>query len=121
MRKLWWSLLATLAFWLYAAALFVGVRTLVHHGFTGWAAKLLTMGGIAAGLLPWGRWLGPRIAWVLGLTGRAVLVACYLIVLMPIAAIVRLIGGKSLSKYGSSLWVDRAPLPHTLDASRLEY
>ena len=119
MRNRWRWAIVTLAFWLYAIALFVGVRTVAHDRFTGWAAKLLTMGGVAIGLLPWGHWLRPRLAWVLGLAGRAVMVVCYLIVLMPIAAIIRLSGWRR--RAGASWWVDRAPLPDTLDASRFEY
>ena len=109
----------TLCFWLYAAVLFVAVRTFAHHALAGWLAKLLTMGGMALGLLPWVHWLRPRVAWTLGIAGRAVMTGCYLVLLLPVAAILRLMRRERSN--GSSQWIDRAPRPHTLDASRLEY
>ena len=124
MRKSWTHRAVGLAFWVYAIALVVTVCTLAHQTFTGWPAKLLTMGGVAVGLLPWGHWLRPRVVWVLGLVGCAVLVLCYLVVLLPMALVMRLFGDPLRVRRpaaGSSQWVARAPLPNTLDASRLEY
>ena len=112
------------AFWLYAMVLAVGVRTAAHHAFTGWVAKLVTMGGIALGRLPWGRWLQPRIAWVLGLFGRAILLACYAVFLMPIAALMRLRGDALKTARpagGSSHWLARTPRTNTLNEARVEY
>jgi len=113
-----------LVFAVYAAALvtasrWIGPRVLAD----GWPARLLTLGLIALGLLPWGRWLRPRIAVALGWLGRAVLVACYFTVLVPFAVIVRL-GRDPLdakASPGASRWVPRRPLPDTLDAARLEH
>ena len=124
MRKSWTHMAVGLAFWAYAIALVLTVRTLAHQAFTGWPAKLLTMGGIAVGLLPWGRWLRPRVVWGLGLVGRAALIVCYVVLLLPIALIMRLFSDplrRRRPAAGSSQWITRPPLPNTLNASRLEY
>ena len=113
-----------LLFWVYAVALVLGVRTVAHYTLTGWAAKLSTMGGIAVGLLPWGHWLRPRIVRVLGLVGRAALVVCYVVLLLPIALIMRFFSDplrRRRPAAGSSQWIARPPLPNTLDAAHLEY
>ena len=126
MRKAvrWQEVALGVGFGVYAAVLVVAVRAAAHQAFAGWTARLLTMGGIAVGLLPWLHWLRPRIAWVLGLLGRAVLVACYLVLLLPFALLLRLLGDPLRMRRpaaGSSQWLVRPPLPNTLDASRLEY
>jgi hypothetical protein len=111
-----------LAFGLYAAGLFAAARWAGHAAFDGWAARLLTMGLLAIGLIPWGRWLRPRVARILDTAGRGFMTACYFIVLAPFAAAVRL-GSDPLRRRrgsGSSQWLPRAPLPDTIDAARLE-
>ncbi|MBI4342977.1 MAG: hypothetical protein HY599_06385 [Candidatus Omnitrophica bacterium] len=130
----WTAIGLGLVFGLYAVLLVAAVRTGAHQAFTGWTAKLLTLGGIALGLLPWGAWLRPRIVWGLGLLGCWALVACYLVLLAPIALVVRLIGDPLSRRRpappptrlvggpaGSSHWLARPPLPNTLDAARVEY
>ena len=114
-------IVSAVLFWIYAIVLVTAVRTLAHEALTGWMAKGATMAGVAIGLLPWAHWLKPRIAWVLGVVGRVVMAACYLLVLMPIALLVKLMAVMRRQPDGASRWVNRAPLPHTLDASRLEY
>lgn len=111
-------------FWIYALALFFGVRTAVHASLTGWVAKLATMAGVALGLLPWGHWLRPRVAWVLGLLGRITLVICYLVFLFPVAIAARWRGDALRLRHparGGSRWIARKPLATTLEAARVEY
>lgn len=114
----------TATFWAYAILLVLGARSATHSMLTGWAAKLATMGVVAVGLLPWGRWLRPRIIWVLGFLGRITLLMCYLVLLLPVALIVRLRSDVLKTRRpaaGASSWILRKPLANTLDAARVEY
>ena len=114
----------TLAFWVYAAALVFGVRAMAYSTLSGWMAKVATIAGVALGLLPWGGWLRPRILWVLGLLGRAALLICYAVLLLPVAIAVRWRGDALRLRrpaHGVSRWIARKPLATTLEAARVEY
>jgi hypothetical protein len=119
----WRTYGATLAFFAYAAILVTTSRGIAHRFFDGWAARLLTMAGIALGMAPWVRWLGPRIVRVLEWLGYGLLVACYFSVLIPFVVISRLVSNPLRIHRSSRVqgWMARAPLPDTLDAARAEY
>ena len=116
------SILVLVVFWCYAIGLVLAVRLLAHHSFTGWPARLATMGGIALGLLPWGHWLRPRLIWALGLCGRGVLTGAYVLLLWPFA-IVSWVAANAFRprQQRGSYWQPRQPLPNTLQAAKLEY
>ncbi|MBI2495528.1 MAG: hypothetical protein HYY58_03905 [Candidatus Omnitrophica bacterium] len=116
--------LVTAFFWLYAATLFLFVRSVGHTHLTGWRARLLTVGELAVGLLPWVQWLQPRVARFMSLVGGSLLILCYFTCLAPFALLSRLLWDPLRMRRvpdHSSLWVVRPPLPTSLDASRLEY
>ena len=107
----------------YAIGLWAAAHAAGHHFFSGWIARLATMGMVALGLVPWGRWLAPRVMWLLSLIGRATLVACYVVFFWPFAVLLRVKGDAMRFKRPSpkaSLWVIRPARPATIDAARLE-
>ena len=110
-------------FVLYAVTLCLGVRGLSHQILSGWVARLGVMAGLALGLWPWAGWLAPRVARMLGLLGRTLLLLLYFTVLVPFALVVRLgpdpLRGRRPAR--GSRWLARRPLPNTIDAARLEY
>ena len=116
-------MLVTLLFWCYAIVLVLVARTFAHQWLEGWAARLATMGIVAMGLvIPWGRWLQPRLLWCLGWCGRILFIGLYLLILWPFALMARL-GSTSfrLCQRDGSWWQPRRPLPEALDAFRLDY
>lgn len=115
------ALAVALGFWVYTIALFLIVRQSAHHAFDGWLARVATMAGIAVGLWPWARWLGPRIRRALDVFGRAALVLCYFLCL-PLFVLVTRLTGHSFRRrpLAGSQWCLRRPTLTTLDAARRE-
>jgi hypothetical protein len=111
----------TILFVCYAMGIWRVAHSIGHHLFTGWVARVITMACIALGLLPWGRWLAPRVMRVLGILGTWVMTGVYFVVLLPFAVFVRLMADPLMvRRREGSRWVPRASLPDTLDAARLE-
>lgn len=110
-------------FWLYVATLILASRWLGHTVFEGWWARLVTLGGIGLGLLPWSHWLRPRLMRALGVLGRAALVGCYFTLLAPFALLIRFLADplRIRRPRGLSYWMARRPLPNAVDAAHLEY
>lgn len=114
-----------LVFWVYAVALFIAAKWLIHHvlNLGGWAARIGVMAVLALGLWPWTRWLQPRLARVLGWMGRGVLVVLYFTLLVPCALVVRLRPEplRGWHPASGSRWLPRRLLPNTLAAAREEF
>jgi hypothetical protein len=110
-------------FGVYAIALIIGAHRLAAMFTTGWRARLLGMALVFLGLVPWLRWLRPRIEWLLGRFGSLILSLCYLAIFpLFVAATWRQrrswIG---LREVGMSRWRRRGnPVPD-LYAARVEY
>lgn len=122
-QRFWRHRLLSAAFGCYAVGLLAVAHRVAHHLFDGWLARAVTMGVIALGLLPWARWLGPRLARALEVLGRWLLIGCYFTLLVPFAIVARLAGDPLRRRRGApgTHWIARRPLPNTLDAARLEY
>ncbi len=116
------SVAAWVAFLAYAAALICGARWVGHHAFAGWWARIATMTIVAIGLLPWSKWLAPRIAALLSVIGRLALILCYCTLLLPFAILTRCRKDVLQRRRGPGgcAWTLRPPLAATLDAARLE-
>jgi len=110
-------------FWVYAVTLLMTAHWISHQVFEGWLARLVTMGGIALGLLPWVTWLRPRLVRLMGFVGRGMLVVCYFTVLAPFAVLARFLSDplRMRRPRGTSQWRPRVPLPNTIEAARREY
>lgn len=118
----WRSAAAGLAFWAYAITLVLVARTISHRLLEGWLARLVVLGTVALGLAPWMGWLRPRLQRVVDVAGRAVLIGCYLTLLVPFAALARVAADPLRRRWPGpgSKWLPRAPLANTLEAAQRE-
>lgn len=118
----WRTRLVTAMFLIYAAVLLVAARGASHFLFHGWKARLCGMAIMMLGLLPWVRWLAPRITRVLTLAGWVALVGCYFTFMAPFALLMWLTGDRRRWSHqrGAPRWTIRPPLPTTIAAAQLE-
>lgn len=111
----------TIVFICYAIGVWRVAHIAGHHFFSGWLARVITMACIALGLLPWGKWLAPRVAHILRILGAWMMTGVYFMILLPFALFVRFMADPlAVRQRAGSRWVPRASLPDTLEAARLE-
>ncbi len=110
-------------FGLYAFSLIALARLLAHAIAQGWLARFITMALVAVGLLPWNKWLAPRVAYLLNIAGRAIMIVCYFIFMAPFSLFLRfrpdpLARGHAGTRAG---WAKRENVLPTLERARVEW
>jgi len=116
------TVVTILVFLGYALALWRVAHVTGHHFFHGWVTRLITIGIVALGLLPWGRWLAPRVRRLLAIVGRFAMLIAYFTLLVPFALIVAVSGGRRRwkGKAGGSTWSHRPRAAATLATAEME-